>query len=370
MRRITAIALAALAALSLGGCELSHKVSGQNGYRGTGMDQVTVKKVAMAKDEVPPPPYDPPSTDGPRAKEQFQNLQVLGDESAEQLSYTMAAMTAWVAPKEGCNYCHNPNNMASDELYTKVVARRMLQMTRNINHNWQSHVAQTGVTCWTCHRGQAVPTNHWTMPPAPPSGIIGNRHGQDDPIAATGFSSLPDASLALYLTGDPKKDQNIRVQATAAHPSPADKTSVMQTENSYAVMIHVSKALGVNCTFCHNAQAFGAWPISTPKRAKAWYGIRMVRETNGQYIGSLTSAFPAYRKGPMGDPFKVSCATCHQGKNKPMGGYPMAKDYHALWGAPGNATVPATFPTPLQAPTPTQPVASAAPARGAATPQE
>ncbi|NKJ44218.1 photosynthetic reaction center cytochrome PufC [Novosphingobium sp. SG720] len=363
MRRITAFALATLAALSLGGCELAHKVSGQNGYRGTGMDQVTVKKVAMAKDEVPPPPYDPPSNDGPRARESFQNVQVLGDESAEQLSYTMAAITAWVAPKEGCNYCHNPNNMASDELYTKVVARRMLQMTRNINHNWGAHVGQTGVTCYTCHRGQAVPAYNWALPPQGPNGIIGNRHGQDNPIDATGFSALPQASLALYLTGDPKRDQNIRVQSTSAHPSPADKTSVMQTENSYAVMVHVSKALGVNCTFCHNAQSFGTWPISTPKRAKAWYGIRMVREANGQYIGSLANVFPAYRKGPMGDPLKVSCATCHQGKNKPLGGYPMARDYHALWGAPGPNTVPATLPRPLLAPPPAQPVASAAPAR-------
>jgi photosynthetic reaction center cytochrome c subunit len=79
----------------------------------------------------------------------------------------------------------------------------------------------------------------------------------------------------------------------------------------------------------------------------------------------LTGVFPAYRKGPMGDPFKVSCATCHQGKNKPMGGYPMAKDYHALWGAPGLYTVPSSFPAPLQAPQPTQPVASAG---GAANP--
>lgn len=357
MNRIVSCAVAALATLALAACQLAPKTATQNGFRGTGMDQIQLKKVALAKDEVPAPPYDAPSTEGPRAREVFQNVQVLGDESAEQLSYTMAAITQWVAPKEGCNYCHNPENMASDELYTKVVARRMLQMTRNINHNWSQHVAQTGVTCWTCHRGNAVPVNHWTLPQPGKGGIIGNRHGQNDPVPESAFSALPNASLALYLTGDPKVDQNIRVQSTGMHPSAANRTSVMATENSYAVMMHASQALGVNCAFCHNTQSFQSWAISTPQRAKAWYGIRMVRDLNGQYISSLAGVFPANRKGTMGDPFKVNCATCHQGKNKPMGGFQMAKDYHALWGAPtpaamaaapaaGASTAPAGAPAP------------------------
>lgn len=359
IQKIAGLAVAALAVLSLGACQLSPKQATQNGYRGTGMDTIVLKKVALQKVDVPAPPYDAPSTEGPRAREVYKNVQVLGDESAEQLSYTMAAITQWVAPEQGCNYCHNPENMASDELYTKVVARRMLQMTRNINHNWTQHVAQTGVTCYTCHRGQPVPSNHWTLPTAAPSGIIGNRHGQDNPVPASAYSSLPEASLALYLTGDPKVDQNIRVQSTGMHPSPANKTSVMATENSYAVMAHVSQALGVNCTFCHNTQSFQNWSISTPQRARAWYGIRMVRDLNGQYIGSLAKVFPANRKGPMGDPFKVSCATCHQGQNKPLGGAQMAKDYHALWGSP----TPTPMPVPMPAATPAAaaPVAAAAP---------
>ena len=35
----------------------------------------------------------------------------------------MAAITAWVSPKEGCNYCHEGADLASDAKYTKVVAR-------------------------------------------------------------------------------------------------------------------------------------------------------------------------------------------------------------------------------------------------------
>ncbi|MBC2668512.1 photosynthetic reaction center cytochrome PufC [Novosphingobium piscinae] len=353
MKRIASLAVAAIVTLALGACQLSPKTATQNGYRGTGMDQIQLTKVAMAKDEVPAPPYDPPATDGQRAKEVYQNVQVLGDESADQFNYTMAAITQWVSPEQGCNYCHNPENMASDELYTKVVARRMLQMTRNINRNWKQHVAATGVTCWTCHRGNAIPANYWTMPAAGKSGIIGNRHGQNDPVPESAFSSLPNASLALYITGDPKVDQNIRVQTTGLHPGSGNKTSTMSTENSYAIMMHTSQALGVNCTFCHNSQSFQDWSISTPQRAKAWYGIRMVRETNGQYITPLATVFPAKRKGTEGDPFKVNCTTCHQGKNKPMGGAQMAKDYHALWGE----TTPAVMAAPA--------APAAAPAGGA-----
>ena len=73
----------------------------------------------------------------------------------------MAAMTEWVAPEEGCNYCHVAENLASDDIYTKVVSRRMLQMTQHINANWNDHVGETGVTCYTCHRGNNVPAEIW-----------------------------------------------------------------------------------------------------------------------------------------------------------------------------------------------------------------
>lgn len=340
MKQILAIAGVALASLALSACELAPKTSTQNGYRGTGMDTIKVNAKPADADVVPPPPYDMPSTEGPRAGAAYQNVQVLGDVSEEQFSYTMAALTQWVAPEQGCNYCHNPANMASDELYTKVVARKMLQMTRNLNQKWGQHVAKTGVTCWTCHRGQPVPANYWTMPGGAKNGIIGNKHGQNDPIPASAYASLPNASLASYLTGDPKVDQNIRVNSAGMHPTAANKTSTMDTEKSYALMMHVSKSLGVNCTFCHNANSFQSWSSSNPQRATAWYGVRMVRDVNSNYISPLASVFPAKRKGPEGDPFKVNCTTCHQGKNKPMGGYQMAKDYPALWG-PEKATVPA-----------------------------
>lgn len=340
MRRLIILATAAAIPVLLAGCDVAPKESFQNGYRGTGMNTVMVKASAAA-DDVPEPPYDPPGLDGQRAGEVYQNVQVLGDVSEEQFNYTMAAITAWVSPEEGCNYCHNPANMASDEVYTKVVARRMLQMTREINGGWTNHVGQTGVTCWTCHRGQAVPTEHWSLPAdAAYKGIVRNKNGQNDPVSNSAYSSLPNAAVATYLLGGTDA-KAARVISKGRFPSPANKTSVMETEQTYAIMNHISQALGVNCTYCHNTQSFQSWSNSNPPRKTAWYGLDMVRAINFGYITPLANVFPAHRKGEMGDPFKTNCTTCHRGQNKPLGGYPMAKDYPALWGPVAASALPA-----------------------------
>ena len=56
----------------------------------------------------------------------------------------------------------------------------------------------------------------------------------------------------------------------------------------------------------------------------------MVREMNTKYVNQTTDWLPDHRKGPMGDPLKVNCATCHQGAYKPMLGANMVKDYPNL----------------------------------------
>ena len=154
----------------LAGCERPPITSTQNGWRGTGMAQIdnprTDAKVAAANKLPDPIPVLPDS--GGLAKDSFKNVQVLGDLNASQFTRTMLAITAWVSPKEGCNYCHaQGEDLSSDKLYTKVVARKMLAMTRDINTNWSKHVAATGVTCFTCHGGQPVPNQVWFTDPGP-----------------------------------------------------------------------------------------------------------------------------------------------------------------------------------------------------------
>jgi photosynthetic reaction center cytochrome c subunit len=116
-----------------------------------------------------------------------------------------------------------------------------------------------------------------------------------------------------------------------------ERETIQAAEQTYSLMMHFSKSLGVNCTFCHNSQAFSQW---VPKKATAWHGIRMVREANNDYVVPLTSTFPADRLGPTGDVAKVYCATCHQGVNKPLGGMQMANLYPGLKGEPASVAAP------------------------------
>ena len=344
---LRAAAFAGFATLLVTACERPPATTVQHGYRGLAMGLVyNPRTLAAQADANAVPAAQPPAdAEGPPAASVYQNIQVLTDLNAAQLARLMVAMTAWVAPPgESCSYCHAATDMASDANYRKVVARTMLRMVRHINSDWQHHVAATGVTCYTCHRGKGVPQYVWTQQPAADAGadFAGNRAGQNAPAAVVGLASLPNDPFATYFDGNAT---NIRVVATQALPGSGTGSTIKQTENTYGLMMHMSTALGVNCTYCHNSRSFTSWDSSTPQRATAWYGIRMVRDINDQYLESLGSVFPANRKGPRGDVAKVDCATCHQGAYKPLYGTSMLKDYpelaHALPAAAAPAATPA-----------------------------
>ncbi len=315
--------------LLLGACERPPMDTVQHGYRGTGMVQVynprTMEGVIEAN--VAPAPQEPASADGPKAGEIYQNVQVLGDLSVGEFTRLMVSMTAWVSPEKGCAYCHNGANFADDSLYTKVVARRMVQMTQDINSKWKNHVSQTGVTCFTCHRGAPIPQFVWFKPDAAPKGanFIGDKAGQNTPATSVKLSSLPNDPFSPYLLGDAP----IRVNATQALPG-EHVASIASTEKTYGLMTHMSSSLGVNCTYCHNSRSFSSWEGGPPQRVTAYHGIRMVRDLNKSYLEPLTSTFPDHRKGELGDVAKLNCATCHQGAYKPLFGAPMLKDYPEL----------------------------------------
>ena len=329
-----------VAALALAGCDLGHKESVQTGYRGAGLEQIVDTGRVAKQAAIPASAYPLPPDGGGPASASYQNLKVLGGVSKDRFDHLMANISQWVAPPEqGCNYCHNPNNMASDEKYTKVAARRMIQMTMAINSRWSSHVKTTGVTCYTCHRGNAVPEYKWALAEGTPNpgSIRGNKHGQNTPDPNVGYASLPNDPFAEYLGAN----NQIRVASSSAYPSPDHRVSVKDAEKTYGLMMHISSSLGVNCTYCHNSQSFRQWNLSRAQRGTAYYGIRMVRDVNEQYIGSLQSVFPANRKGPHGDPYKANCMTCHQGLSKPLGGVSMIDQAPALRGTAAPAAQPA-----------------------------
>jgi photosynthetic reaction center cytochrome c subunit len=309
-------------------------VGTQIGFRGTGMDQVTTAAAMEQLEALNAMPDQIPkaSPNGPRAVDVYKNVQVLTDLSVDQFNTLMAAMTTWVAPQQGCAYCHNVENLADDSVYAKKVARRMIQMTRHINQDWKPHVQNVGVVCYTCHRGHPIPTNVWYENPGWPhaGGFSATNYGFGHPDSANGSTSLLQDPYSPFLD----KDGNIRVQSVNALPTTGMGSSIQSTEDTYALMMSISKGLGVNCTFCHNTREFGQWSQSTPQRVTAWYGIRLVRNLNTEYLEPLKDVFPATRLGPLGDSPKLNCATCHQGANKPLLGVSLAKDYPELGGSP------------------------------------
>jgi photosynthetic reaction center cytochrome c subunit len=352
-------ALVGLMCLSmlLAACERTDTV--QRGNRGTAMVQLyKPSKVAALTNinQIPEPePLDAPDPEAPPIKEVFKNVQVLNDLTVLEFSRLMQALSTWVAPEEGCAFCHNTKKLESDEKYTKVVARRMLQMTRKINTDWKPHVKGTGVTCWTCHRGQAVPSGDWFANPGPVTAhnTLGNRAGKSMAgVKAIGNTALPYDPLSMYLT----TGNEIRIQGTNALKTSGPLRPVRQAESTYALMIYMANSLGVNCTYCHNTRALARWDESSPQRVTAWYGIRMVRELNTDYLIPLKPQFPVNRLSAEGDGPKVGCETCHKGSYKPLYGVSMLNDYPVLGGVmperPETAPKPEAAPAPEAAPKP------------------
>ena len=318
------IAGAAIAAVALVFTFQAPRVdSVQRGYRGTGMDQLfnrdDLAKLAVAN--APPEAIPSLGDSGDKAGTTYQNVKVVGDVSVTEFTRLMLSITQWVSPEQGCNYCHNPNNMASDELYTKVVSRRMLQMVKHINADWKPHVAETGVTCYSCHRGQPVPRNIWFQDRGPRM----DSPGKNLRSAVAGNTSLPYDPFTPFL----EQDNSIRVQGVVPLAG-ENRQSIKQTDWTYSLMMHMSTALGVNCTYCHNTRQFGGWQQSSPQRTTAWHGIRLVRDLNQNYLDPLKGVFPAGRLGVDGDVPKVNCATCHNGVYKPLFGASLVADYPEL----------------------------------------
>ena len=329
---IVALCLGAAASLGLAFTfELPFIDTVQRGYRGTAMVQVynSPTQVKHTAQNQAPPAQDPQEPSGQKSSEVYENVKVLGDLDSNEFLRLMAAITEWVSPEQGCAYCHVDEGLASDALYTKVVARRMLEMTQHINNDWGNHVGQTGVTCYTCHRGNPVPKNIWFIDPKQDRVGMGGKAGQNAASTKVAYTSLPNDPYTRYLL----KDEEIRVTGATALPT-GNRNSVKQAEGTFGLMTHMSSSLGVNCTYCHNSRAFNEWNGGPPQRVTAWHGIRMARDLNNEYLAPLGPTYPAARLGPGGDAPKANCTTCHQGAFKPLYGAPMLKDYKGLGGHP------------------------------------
>jgi hypothetical protein len=119
--------------------------------------------------------------------DKFTNLQVLPkDISKEDLVNTMRLFSRSLGVR--CDHCHEVSeehqDWASDKKDAKNAARNMMKMVQEINANFMpkfeplpgEEKKQTGVNCWTCHRGQKEPAQgpppeeHREGPPPPGMG--------------------------------------------------------------------------------------------------------------------------------------------------------------------------------------------------------
>jgi photosynthetic reaction center cytochrome c subunit len=316
--------------LALVGCERPPVESTQVGFRGTAMGDVTNPRLAVEQAGYPAS-LPEASSDGPSAGQVYQNVQVLGDLSVAEFTRLMTTITQWVSPEQGCNYCHVAGNLADDSMYTKVVSRRMIQMTQHINEEWSDHVGSNGVNCYTCHRGLNVPEYIWFSEGDSAYGnktFAGWRDGQNLPLPSTAYSTLPsDPFTKLLLNPD---QGAVRLASSGPFGDP-DGLTVKESEYHYSLMMHYSASLNVNCTYCHQTASFQSWEQSTPARITAWHGQSMVRALNADYLVPLEPVYPDNRLGPhLGDAPKAYCMTCHQGVNKPLGGADAVSAYPAL----------------------------------------
>jgi len=290
------------------------------------------------------PPY-PPEEGEPLAGEVYENVQVLADVPEGNFLRLMNAVTQWVSPEEGCIYCHENADeglYADDNLYTKVVSRRMIQMTQTLNDEWAGHVqagGAGGVNCYTCHRGENVPSEIWFDVGRVVEVMDGWGAVQNRATAIAQSTSLPSDALSTYLSGNLSGNAQIAVHDLESRvpdrPEDPGVPTWQDAERTYSLMNYFANSLGVNCVFCHNSRAFYDGGQVTPQWATASLGIAMVQELNQVYLEPLGAVYPPHRLGPIaGDAPKVACKTCHKGYAKPMGGMDAVSDWPEL-AAPG-----------------------------------
>ncbi len=335
---VAVVAILTIAMMTKSGWDRPPIETVQNGFRGLGLEQVynprEVREL-LAENQVPESfwPLEDVDMTTPLAGEIYENVQVLGHLPDDQFNRLMSAMTEWVVgDAAACDYCHDTANFADGSMYTYQVSRKMLQMTQYVNSEWAAdHVYPTegaaGVTCYTCHRGNPVPPGIWFEDTRPGTGSVGNLAGQNIASTAAVYSSLPFDPFTPFL----EEDNEIRVHTLTPLPT-GNRTSIKQTEWTFSLMMHMSDSLGVNCTYCHNSNAFYEWDQVPPARASAWYGIRMVRDLNNDWLVPLQPIYPPNRLGPNGDAPKANCTTCHYGVYKPLFGADVIDAYPSLKG--------------------------------------
>jgi hypothetical protein len=90
------------------------------------------------------------------APAEFKNVKVLTTvKTKQEMRQIMKAQAASLGVK--CGYCHVPGKFHLDDKEEKQVARKMLEMVKDLNTRVFTDPDGPKVSCWTCHRGKDEP---------------------------------------------------------------------------------------------------------------------------------------------------------------------------------------------------------------------
>ena len=237
----------------------------------------------------------------------------------------IAAMQAWTGI---------PDLFEDPGSYQYGVGAMMIAMTQSINENWDGHVnanGEVGVTCYTCHRGEPVPSEIWFSIAPLSKAMAGWSANQNIATSLSQSTSLPSDALEKYLVEANTIGVHDLESRVAGIPGQDDYPGIQHAERTYSLMNYFANSLGVNCVFCHNSRAFYDGGQVTPQWATASLGILMVQELNNDYIIPAGALLPEERLGPRnGDEPKLACKTCHKGYQQPLQGTTVIGDWPKL----------------------------------------
>jgi Photosynthetic reaction centre cytochrome C subunit len=197
---------------------------------------------------------------GAQARGPWQNVQILGDASPEDLDLFMRAMNSSLGVD--CDHCHDADAWNQDTRQPKLAARRMMRMLADLSEN--GFEALDLPSCWTCHRGQPEP-------------------------APAGAGAVSGVAAAFSPDENPFREPYTNLQILRGEP-----------QNVAAVMGGFSRDLGQDCEYCHVP---GDW-ANDEKVTKLL--TRRMYEIQADLNVSWFEGTP-----------EVSCWTCHRGERIP-----------------------------------------------------
>ena len=102
----------------------------------------------------------PPNPEGKTAEQFYKSIKVMKGTPADQVIESMHLIRG--ALGVDCEFCHEETDRAADTKPAKETARAMMRMMMDLNNN--NFGSKQEVTCYTCHRGAAIPATTLVVP--------------------------------------------------------------------------------------------------------------------------------------------------------------------------------------------------------------